>query len=320
MNEHDRAFYDLARRLGEAYMGQRLRIQVDHAADIFFREGRGAVHVENMDFLYPILRVLLQIVRLYERGQANARAPRVVVNPVPIPSLAPAYHGLRILHLSDLHLDGLPGSGRRWAAAIRPLTFDLCLFSGDLRFQTYGDYAAALAELDDLLPALDCPHGVLGVLGNHDFLECAPPLERRGVRMLLNEAVCIRRAGAPLWIVGVDDAHFYGLDDLSRATRDIPPGEPRILLSHSPELVAEAGRHGINLMLSGHTHGGQIRLPGGFAPMLNISCSRRYGRGAWRYGELQGYTSAGLGCSGLDVRFNCPPEIVIHVLRGSSGP
>ncbi len=99
----------------------------------------------------------------------------------------------------------------------------------------------------------------------------------------------------------------------------IPEGEPSILLAHSPEIYKQACYAGFQLMLCGHTHGGQICLPGGFPLIVNAQCPRRICRGAWRYDSLQGYTSSGCGSSIVPARFNCPPEVTIHELLATRG-
>jgi uncharacterized protein len=125
----------------------------------------------------------------------------------------------------------------------------------------------------------------------------------------------IEHRGHELHLAGIDDAHQYRLHDFKRARRAIPEGAPSILLSHTPEAYWHAAQVGFDLMLSGHTHGGQICLPGGFPLITDANCPRQFAKGAWRFEELVGYTSAGSGSSIVDVRLNCPPEVTLHRLR-----
>jgi predicted MPP superfamily phosphohydrolase len=158
----------------------------------------------------------------------------------------------------------------------------------------------------------------LGILGNHDFLEIVPTLERLGLRMLLNERVSIVRGSAEIVVAGVDDPHFYGTHDLARALGSV--GKDRsftVLLAHSPEIVADAEKMGVGLYLCGHTHGGQICLPGGLPIIANASCGFRFNSGAWSSGRMRGYTSRGTGFSTAAARFFCPPEIALHTLTRS---
>ena len=141
-----------------------------------------------------------------------------------------------------------------------------------------------------------------------------PALESMDIRMLLNEQVVIRRGGQSIHLAGIDDPHYYRADNLEKAAGDIPEDGVSILLTHSPEIYRHAACAEFDLLLCGHTHGGQICLPGGLPVMCNARCPRAFCRGAWRYGELQGYTSAGSGSCVVDVRLNCPPEVTLHRL------
>jgi predicted MPP superfamily phosphohydrolase len=143
----------------------------------------------------------------------------------------------------------------------------------------------------------------------------APQLERLGIRMLLNEADVVTRSGQRIHIAGIDDAHFYRADNIEKASADVPLDEFSILLSHTPEIYRQAAHAGFNLLLSGHTHGGQICLPGGIPITLDSVLPRRLGAGSWMHHEMQGYTSVGAGSSVVPVRFNCPPEITLHRLE-----
>jgi len=311
---------ELLGRFTPDFLGRRMQLQVDYYVRVF-GAGRGGPHLENMDFLFPVLDRALRLVRLRRRALRNTLSLRARENVFRLPGLPPAFDGLRLLHLSDLHLDcAAAGEG----GLARPivgwldragLRFDLCLITGDFRYKTHGSYLEVAEQMALLMPALRCRHGVYGVLGNHDFIEEVPYLERLGLRLLVNEAAPIRLRGKRLWLVGVDDPHFYGTHDLGRAMAPVSSGEAVIALVHSPEIAEEAARCGVSLYLAGHTHGGQVCLPGGIPVYLDAHCPRRRARGRWRCGAMQGYTSAGAGCSGLLARLNCPPEVAIHVLR-----
>jgi hypothetical protein len=142
-----------------------------------------------------------------------------------------------------------------------------------------------------------------------------PMMEAMDIRVLLNESIAIQKQGSAIYLAGIDDPHYFRADNLEKASEDIPLDATSILLSHSPEMYRNACHAGFNVMLSGHTHGGQICLPGGIPLMCNVSSPRRFCRGAWRHNQLQGYTSVGSGASVVDVRLNCPPEITLHDLR-----
>ena len=142
-----------------------------------------------------------------------------------------------------------------------------------------------------------------------------PGLEAMGITMLLNENEIIERGGQRFHLAGIDDAHFYEMADIGKVAAAILDGEFSILISHTPEVYRQAALAGFNLLLSGHTHGGQICLPGGIPITLDSVLPRFMGSGAWKYGSLIGYTSVGAGSSIVPVRFNCPPEITLHHLR-----
>jgi predicted MPP superfamily phosphohydrolase len=142
-----------------------------------------------------------------------------------------------------------------------------------------------------------------------------PAMEAMGIRMMFNECEPIARGDDAIYLAGVDDPHFYRADDIPKVAAEIPEGAYSILLSHTPETYAKAAFYMFDLMLSGHTHGGQLCLPGGYAIKLEAVLPRHMGKGAWQYENLAGYTSVGVGTSLLPVRLNCPPEVTLHKLR-----
>jgi predicted MPP superfamily phosphohydrolase len=196
------------------------------------------------------------------------------------------------------------------------IDYDICVLTGDYRAQTWGPYHAALAGTAVLCAAIKKP--IFGVLGNHDTIRMLPNLEAMGIRMLMNESTAIERGDYRIQIAGIDDAHFYRADNIEKAASGISPGDFSILLSHTPEIYQQAAHAEFDLLLSGHTHGGQICLPGGTPITLDSVLPRRLGAGAWKYHGLTGYTSVGAGTSIAPVRFNCPPEITVHHLSSSA--
>jgi predicted MPP superfamily phosphohydrolase len=199
------------------------------------------------------------------------------------------------------------------------LDYDVTVLTGDYRARTYGPIEQTMMAMKALRARLRGP--VWGILGNHDTIRLLPELEAIGIRMLLNEHAEIKQDGDSVWLAGVDDDNHFAAAEMRLAADGIPPGAFSIVLSHTPETYREAEASGFDLLLAGHTHGGQICLPGGGPLTLAASgLPRRLGRGAWRSGSMHGYTSAGVGCSGVPVRFNCPPEITLHRLERSAGP
>jgi predicted MPP superfamily phosphohydrolase len=306
-------FEELEKRLGKDHLGSRLRLQVDHSARLF-GHGYGGFHWENIETIPWLLKGILQATGFYERGQRNALNYRVIEVEVSLPGLPPEFQGLRILQLSDIHADAWQDRGQRLLRLVSGLSFDVCVITGDYRFLTFGDYGSVITSVETLVNALQCEFGVIGILGNHDFIEKVPLLENLGIRMLINESLPLHRGGSVIWLVGLDDPHFYGLHDLSKALANIPRPEIKILLVHTPEIIPAAAAAGLDYYLCGHTHGGQVCLPGGIPIFYNAHCGRKYIAGAWKFNGMPGYTSRGTGSSGLPVRFCCPPEITLHHL------
>jgi uncharacterized protein len=133
--------------------------------------------------------------------------------------------------------------------------------------------------------------------------------------MLLNECVRIEHDGEYIYLGGIDDAHYYRVDNIQRAASEVPDGSFSILLSHTPEIYRQAAHAGVDVLLSGHTHGGQICLPGSIPITLDSKLPRRMGAGAWQYHDLLGYTSAGVGSCIVAARLNCPAEVTLHRLQ-----
>lgn len=299
-------------RVGRVHLQTRLGLEAENEQRVF-RFGTHLFHLENWYSVHALIRAGLRLVGLHGRGRRNARALRLRVNEVVIEGLPAAFDGYRILHVSDPHVDMSPDITDALIERVRGLDYDLCVLTGDYRTRTFGPYRPALEAFARVCAQLRDP--VLAVLGNHDTIRMVPGLEAMGVRVLLNESVTIRRGTAELYVAGIDDAHYYRLANLEKAAAQIPAAAPAILLSHTPEVYRHAAHAGFRLMLCGHTHGGQICLPGGIPVITDADCPRRYARGPWRYQGLIGYTSSGAGASIVDVRLNCPPEVTLHRLR-----
>lgn len=302
----------LADRMGAGALGQRLAMEREQDAQ-HYRHVEDFLRPEHLPFAGRLLHRMLAAVGQRARGRRNALRIVVMRNTVQLTRLPAAFDGFALLQLSDLHLD----AGRQYLdallATVAPLACDACVLTGDYRFGTQGSCAPAITALGELVPLL--PKPVFAVLGNHDGIAFVEGLEKLAVRVLMNERAVLDRAGAQLHIAGVDDAHYFRTHDIGRTVRGLPPQACALLLSHTPAPYRSAAAHGFDLMLSGHTHGGQICLPGGIPVLTDCPAPRRLARGAWRFEDMQGYTSAGCGCSIIDARFHCPPEVTVHVLR-----
>jgi predicted MPP superfamily phosphohydrolase len=303
---------ELERRLGGTHARQRLGIETDHETRVF-GGGINFFHLENWYSAHTLIRTALKLSGLYWRGRRNAERLHVRRNEVRSERLPPTFDGFAILHLSDLHVEMNEGAMRHLADLASGLHYDLCVLTGDYRANTFGPFAATLEGLARIRGGLNAP--TYGVLGNHDTIKMVPALEAMGIRMLLNECVTIARGSERIHLAGIDDAHYFRVDNIEKAATSIPVGEFSILLSHTPEIYRQAAHANFDLLLSGHTHGGQICLPGAIPITLDSVLPRRMGAGAWRYGAMAGYTSVGAGSCIVPVRLNCPPEITLHYLR-----
>lgn len=308
----DPALVALGQRIGSDHVHLRLAREMEYEQQVQ-RFGRRLFHFDTWYSVHALIRNSLRVVGIYRRAQRNARAVQLRQHEVNSPVLPQAFDGYRILQISDPHLDTADDIVRALIERVRTIEYDVCVLTGDFRTRTFGTCEPTLQALAQVRPHLKSP--VFAVLGNHDSIRLVPRMEQLGIRVLLNEAAYLERAGATLYLAGVDDAHYYRLHDIQKVTPRA--GESfSILLSHTPETFREAAAAGFQLMLSGHTHGGQICLPGGIPLITDTSdCPRRFTKGSWRYEKLLGYTSCGSGASIVDVRLNCPPEVTVHVLR-----
>jgi hypothetical protein len=302
----------LEQRLGRLHARQRLGIETDHEAQVF-GQGLNFFHIENWYSVHSVIRNALKLTGLYWRGKNNSERVTVRHNDISFEQLPAGFDGFTILHISDMHVDMNQGAMKCLAGLLPDTSCDICVLTGDYRGATFGPFDAALEGLAQVRTRLKGP--VFGVLGNHDTIRMLPGLEDMGIRMLLNESEALVRGDERIYLAGIDDAHYYRVDNIEKAASEIPPGAFSVLLSHTPEIYRQAAHAGFDLLLSGHTHGGQICLPGSIPITLDSVLPRRMGSGPWSYGRMAGYTSVGVGSSIVPVRINCTPEITLHHLR-----
>lgn len=265
------------------------------------------------------------------KGWWNHRHIEPVRVPIEAPWLPAPFNGLRIALLSDFHVGFWVGAGLletagRVAMSFKPhLIFLLGDFiTGATLFFT-GKIGGFKEKHLDLLKRhvsrLKAELGLFGVLGNHDFWSgpaAVQNIERgltdSGVRLLRNSSVRIERGSSHLNLAGVDD-YWEDSFDLTRAISGLPQAEPKILLSHNPDVNESIyPEMGIKLVLSGHTHGGQVVVPGLGAPYLPSKFGNRYRAGLVRDGERLTYVTRGVGVLVAPIRINCPPEVTLITL------
>ncbi len=273
------------------------------------------LNFENYVFYRVIIAWTFRTLGLYKRGVANTLAVRLTPHTLYLRNLPKAFDGWRILLLTDLHIDGVEGLTEVLIDQVAHKEVDLCLLGGDMRMELYGPMAPALRRLKRLVTAVDSRHGVYGVLGNHDCIEMLPDLEHVGISMLVNDSCSFELDGQQLWLVGIDDPHYYRCHDLDRAYLGVPENAFVLFLAHTPEVYKEAAAKGADLYLCGHTHGGQICLPRLGPIFTHCKAPRRLAAGPWEHQGMPGYTSRGAGASGVPVRYNCPGEISLLTLR-----
>ena len=228
------------------------------------------------------------------------------------PRLPAELDGLRVGHLSDSHL-GMPLAAHnlRWAVAqLKREQPELIVFTGD-----FLHHAHTLEQLPRLLHGLSAPLGMYGVIGNHDSWEAQGQLkqvlQKVGFELLMNEQQRLTWRGGECWLLGTDDA-WDGTPDLEASLHGVPSDAFTMLLAHTPHGITEAARLGIDLQLSGHTHGGHVALPL-LGPLAKPRYTGKYIGGLYHVGPTTLYVSRGIG--GAPIRLNCRPEVAVHTLR-----
>ncbi len=264
--------------------------------------------------LLALLRVGLRLSGLYQRGIRNALDIKLRRIELEFENLPAEFDGYRILQLSDPHVDFLAEPLDTALELISSEPVDLCVLTGDYRKRVSGPFEHILPTFEKLLARSRARDGVYAILGNHDSADMAEAFEKLGIDVLVNETRSLRRGKARIHVTGTDDVHYYYTDAAKVALETAPDGF-KIALIHSAELAGVAADAGFSLYLAGHTHGGQVCLPGGMPILTHMSCHRSYASGLWRHGSMTGYTTSGIGVSGLPVRFNTRGEVVLITLR-----
>ena len=305
-----------AERLGPELYALRRQEEDDRIAEFCQYVSPKFTYIK-IHIIRPVEVFLLKLFGLYAKGRREFHKIQVVENEIVVPNLPAALDGYTILQMSDLHIDIDPALVETISAAIAPLKYDTCVITGDFKNLTVGESAEAVKLMARLRPSIKSP--VYAVLGNHDTLDMVAPLEETGCRILLNESVLVERGGGRILLAGVDDPYIYKTHSIDNALAGAPAADVRILLAHSPTILAEAGAASFDAYLCGHTHGGQVCLPNGYPILCHERCPRRCISGRWSSGRIQGYTSRGTGGCGLPIRLFCRPEVTLHRLCRAGG-
>jgi uncharacterized protein len=253
--------------------------------------------------------------------------PQLVRQELALARWPAALDGYKIAVLSDFHYDPVFSVHPLQASIpiVNSLKPDLIALTGDFvtepsmgRNRRKAAYAAEPCA--SLLRQMTAPHGLWAVMGNHDAITdpklVSSILRSTGIQVLDNQSTPIEHEGARFWLSGVDDV-LKGHSDLSTTLANVPKGEPTVLLAHEPDYADFVARYPVDLQLSGHSHGGQVRLPF-LPPFYEPALAQKYVAGLFRIGPLTLYTNRGIGTIGLPIRFDCPPEITLFTLRRGS--
>lgn len=249
-------------------------------------------------------------------GYSTGVEPRlleVVRTRLELPNLPASFRGVTIAHFSDIHFGYHFGLKRLQSLVdrISEEKADMICFTGDLVEYEVGTAGAEVAEI---LGRLKAPLGKFAVLGNHDtdkMYEVIAVLKKGGFRCLLNEKVPVERNGERIHVAGLEDRRPNLQNTMKGSTR----GDFCLMLAHRPDIANLTRKYPVHLQLSGHSHGGQIRLPF-YGPIKRVPGALLYPDGLVRIpgSDLQLYTNRGIGVTALPVRFMCRPELTIHTL------
>lgn len=231
---------------------------------------------------------------------------------------------IRMLQISDLHLERITERERQLNKIIKNLHPDLILFTGDFLNISYLDDPTALSQVREVISEWSAPFGVYAVSGSPavDLPELMPKiLDGMNIRRLDNECLPLDIHGSQLDLIGLTCSHkpFMDITSLNTVLESSHPAWFKLFLYHTPDLAPDAAEIGIDLMLSGHTHGGQVRLPVFGALFSGSLYGRKFQSGPYPIGDMLLYISRGLGMEGLAaprVRFLCQPELVLWQLDG----
>ena len=261
----------------------------------------------------------IRLLGLQERGRRNALDPHLTRLEMTLPGLPRALDGYRILQVSDPHLDLLPELAETARALLAGVAADLIVVTGDIRAELSGPIDRSLRLLLSALDGLDSAGPRFAVLGNHDPAAMVEGLEAAGITVLINETVRVAHGDAEFTLTGLDDVHTFYTEAALHALDRGADGFA-IALVHSAEMADFAASAGYDLYLCGHTHGGQICLPGGRLLAPSLTRCKDFHKGAWYCGDMIGYTTTGLGVSRPAVRFNCRGEVAVITLRSTTRP
>jgi predicted MPP superfamily phosphohydrolase len=268
--------------------------------------------------LHVIVKLVFEMPLLKRFGLQNAQDVCLNQIELQLKNLPTRFADCKILFITDMHLGGIECLAERINRIAGQVEYDYCILGGDYSFGFDATNEVMNQQLREVIEFLVERSQVFGILGNHDVYRIAEVLDGYGVNMLINEHVCLEREGDKVYLAGVDDCYFFHAAELEEAAAGVPDDAFKIILSHSPDLYKQAAQAGYSLYLAGHTHGGQICLPGEIAVITHAHVPRNMIKGRWKHKSMEGYTSCGAGISLVPARFFCQPEVVLLTLKKDS--
>lgn len=271
----------------------------------------------NIKYRQEFQLALGRLMRSLGRHRFNPQDFQIDTLEVQVPGLDPCFDNLKIVQFSDIHLGHWISPERLQGVVelVNQQEPDVIVITGDFVSYVFREVRESLVSA---LSELQAHEAKLAVLGNHDHwlgpADIRQALQFGGVIELANDVFTLDRCGASLCFAGVDDV-MVGANDLGLVLSKLPDNSPAILLAHEPDFADQSAATGrFFLQLSGHSHGGQVVLPG-YGPLLRGPYFYRYPLGLYRVGDMLQYTNRGIGTHVFRVRINCPPEITVIILH-----
>jgi predicted MPP superfamily phosphohydrolase len=294
------------------WLKARVNYETNRMRSFPFHSGRRIPLKDPLAILLKILGFLLKVTGILKIGRKQAL--KIELNRNKISSSRIGIKPLRILHISDLHLDEgvLDIELLKWKIK-EAGSYHFAVVTGDL-VTGWPEDSPTQEKIRTVLGLLKPQYKTLFVLGNHDSHKCVAPLEKMGITVLTNQIYEMAPVDFSYGIqfIGTDDPHYFYTDDSIKVMQETHKNYYKIALVHTPELYKAAQENEIDFYLCGHTHAGQFSLPGGFAPMKRVYRGKRFYKGKWNYKTMNGYTSSGLGTSTITARFFTTAEVTLH--------
>lgn len=261
----------------------------------------------GMGMIFATILVLCWYSFIFEPN--NIQVERISIE---VENLPEDFHGTRIVHLTDLHSLGFNEIEKRVIKIVDGINPDFVFITGDFVDTKTKDFDACARFWQELSRQYD--GRIFGVLGNHDLNSLEKLLEQNNIVILNNENIKISKGNDHIYLIGVNDPDTHR-DDLHKAMLGAKGDAPKILLAHSPDIIDDISNQDIDLILVGHTHGGQVKIPFIKPFWVPTQNHGKYASGLFEINGAYMYVNKGIGMTALPIRFNCAPEIAIIELK-----